>query len=96
VQYGGGRIQALCVITWNQDEIRPRVTAVRSSVLAAGSVWEELTPELDPVVIEALKSLTKTMNHNNTILAGYEKDMVVGSLLALHDRHPDGQLSTAV
>ncbi|WP_333749156.1 hypothetical protein [Streptomyces sp. IBSBF 2394] len=84
VQYGGHRIRALCVITWNEDEIRPWVAAVAPSVLGDGSAWEELTPELDPVVVEALKSLTKTINHNNTISAGYEKDMVVSSLLALH------------
>ncbi|MFD9068478.1 hypothetical protein [Streptomyces lasiicapitis] len=85
VQYGGHRIRALCVITWNEDEIRPWVTAVRPSILGDGSAWEELTPELDPVVVEALKSLTLTVNHNNTISAGYEKDMVVSALLALHD-----------
>ncbi|WDT88534.1 hypothetical protein H0E86_19860 [Streptomyces sp. SCSIO-PteL053] len=85
LQYGGKRIRALCVITWNEDEIRPWVTAVRPSILGDGSVWEELTPELDPVVVEALKSLTLAVNHNNTISAGYEKDMVVSCLLALHD-----------
>ncbi|MER7854546.1 hypothetical protein ABTZ98_18675 [Streptomyces bacillaris] len=84
-QYGGHHIRALCVITWNEDEIRPWVTAVRPSILGDGSAWEELTPELDPVVVEALKSLTLTVNHNNTISAGYEKDMVVTCLLALHD-----------
>ncbi|MFT9785984.1 hypothetical protein ACMZ5E_07090 [Streptomyces rhizosphaericola] len=84
-QYGGHHIRALCVITWNEDKIRPWVTAVRPSILGDGSAWEELTPELDPVVVEALKSLTLTVNHNNTISAGYEKDMVVTCLLALHD-----------
>jgi hypothetical protein len=84
-QYGGNRIRALCVITWNDDEIRPWVTAVKPSILGDGSVWEELTPELDPVIVEALKSLTLAVNHNNTISAGYDKDMVVSCLLALHD-----------
>lgn len=85
LRYGGKRIRALCVITWNEDEVRPWVIAVRPSILGDGSVWEELTPELDPVVVEALKSLTLAVNHNNTISAGYEKDMVVSCLLALHD-----------
>ncbi|MEI5036122.1 hypothetical protein RB201_36150 [Streptomyces sp. S1A(2023)] len=85
LQYGRNRIRALCVITWNEDEVRPWVTAVRPSILGDGSVWEELTPELGPVVVEALKSLTLAVNHNNTISAGYEKDMVVSCLLALHD-----------
>ncbi|MER6261719.1 hypothetical protein ABT203_19380 [Streptomyces sp900105245] len=85
VQYGGNRIRALCVITWNEDEIRPWVTAERPAILGDDSAWEELTPALDPIVVEALKGLTLTVNHNNTISAGYEKDMVVSSLLALHD-----------
>jgi hypothetical protein len=85
VQYGGRGIRALCVITWNEDAIRPWVSAVRPTVLGDRSAWEDLTPELDPVVAEAIKSLTLTVNHNNTISAGFEKDMVVSSLLALHD-----------
>jgi hypothetical protein len=84
VQYGGNRIRALCVITWNEDEIRPWVTAVRPAILGDGSAWEELTPALDPIVVEALTGLTLTINHSNTISAGYEKDTVVSSLLALH------------
>jgi hypothetical protein len=39
------------------------------------------------VVLEAMKSLTLTINHNNTISAGFEKDAVVSTLLALHDAH---------
>ncbi|WP_405731160.1 hypothetical protein OG607_32845 [Streptomyces sp. NBC_01537] len=85
VQYGGHGIRGLCIITYNEDEMRPWVTAVRPSILGDGSAWEELTPVLDSVVVEALKSLTLTVNHNNTISAGFEKDLVVSSLLALHD-----------
>jgi hypothetical protein len=32
-----------------------------------------------------VRSLTLTVNHNNTISAGFEKDTVVSTLLALHD-----------
>lgn len=32
-----------------------------------------------------MTSLTLTVNHNNTISAGFEKDMVVSTLLALTD-----------
>ncbi len=85
VRNGGRRIRALCVITWSEDAIRPWVTAVRPTLLGDGSAWQDLTPDLDPVVVEALKGLTATINHNNTISAGYENDMVVGALLALHD-----------
>lgn len=78
-------IKSLCVITWNEDNIRPWVTAMRPTILGDGSAWETLSPELDPIVVEALEGLTLTINHNNTISAGYEKDRVVEVLLALHD-----------
>jgi hypothetical protein len=85
VQHSAHDIRALCVITWNEHGLRPWVSSVRPTVLGDGSVWEKLTPELDPIVVEAMKSLTLTVNHNNTIAAGFEKDMVVSTLLALHD-----------
>lgn len=85
MRYAGPKIHALCVITWNEDAIRPWVSAVRPTVLGDGSAWEQLTPELDPLVVEAMTSLTRTVNHNNTISAGFEKDMVVSTLLALRD-----------
>lgn len=77
------RVRALCVITWNEDWIRPWVSATQPDILGDGSAWETTTSDLDPVVVEAMKSMTLTMNHNNTIAAGYEKDNVVGILLAL-------------
>ncbi|MFI7123033.1 hypothetical protein [Amycolatopsis sp. NPDC049868] len=85
IQAGGYHVRALCVVTWNADAIRPWVTAVRPTILGDDSPWMELTPELDGVVLEALKSITRTVNHNNTISAGFEKDQVVGTLLALRD-----------
>lgn len=85
VRYGAQRIRALCVISWDDDALRPWVSAVRPTILGDGSAWEDLTPELDPVVVEALKILTRRINHNNTIAAGVEKDHVVSTLLALHD-----------
>jgi hypothetical protein len=85
VQYSSKRIQALCVIAWNEDAIRPWVSAVRPTALGDGSAWEDLTPELDPVVVEAMKGLTQMVNHNNAISAGADKDRVVSVLLALHD-----------
>ncbi|GAB1813370.1 hypothetical protein [Mycobacterium sp. MUNTM1] len=85
VRFSSHMIRGLCVITWNADRIRPWVTQMRPDILGDGSEWENVTPELDPVVIEAMKSLTLTINHNNTIAAGYEKDDVVGVLLALRD-----------
>ncbi|MFB7543540.1 hypothetical protein ACFC0N_27055 [Streptomyces zaomyceticus] len=85
VAQSASRIRALCVLTWNEDEIRPWVTSVQPEILGHGAEWEEAAPNIGPVVIEALKSVTKTVNHNNTIAAGFEKDAVVSTLLALHD-----------
>lgn len=85
IQRGGHRIRALCVITWSEDRIRPWVRAMSPRILGDGSAWEDHEPlELDPVVVEALKDLTVTVNHSNAISAGFEKDMVVSALLALH------------
>lgn len=78
-------IKRLCVVAWNPDNLRPWVTAAQPLILGDGSEWETLTPALDPVVIEAMDDLTLTINHNNTISAGFEKDQVVSTLLALHD-----------
>jgi len=82
VRFGHG-IRALCVITWNENAIRPWVTAVDPVILGDGSAWENRTAALDPILIEALIDLTSMINHNNTIAAGYEKDEVVSILLAL-------------
>ena len=79
------RIRALCVLTWDEDEIRPWVTAAQPEILGDGSAWDKLKDPLDPVVLEALKSVTLTINLNNTIKAGYEKDDVVGVLRALYE-----------
>lgn len=85
VQHGGHRIRALCVITSNEDAIRPWVSAIRPTVLGDGSAREDLTPELDFIVVEEMKYLTSAVNHNNTISAGHEKDVVVSVLSALHN-----------
>lgn len=53
------RVTALCVIAWNEDEIRPWVTAVRPEALGDGSAWDEPVEPLDPVVVEALKSRSR-------------------------------------
>lgn len=85
VRTNGNRIRALCVVSWNEKKLRPWVSAVRPELLGDTSAWERTTPGLDPVVEEGMEVVTRTMNHNNTISAGYEKDEVVSTLLALHD-----------
>lgn len=82
VRFSSG-ISGLCVIAWNQENLRPWVQATQPDILGDGSPWEEDDAELDPVLVEALKGLTQTVNHNNTISAGFEKDQVVSVLLAL-------------
>lgn len=81
----GNSITALCVVSWSEGRLRPWVSVARPELLGDTSAWQEPAPALDPVVEEGMKSLTLTINHNNTIAAGYEKDDVVSTLLALHD-----------
>jgi hypothetical protein len=78
-------VTALCVISWN-DRLRPWVSASKPAILGDGSAWEDdvTDPGLDPILVEALEGLTLTVNHNNTISAGFEKDQVVSVLLALY------------
>lgn len=83
LRFGHG-IRALCVVSGNEDDLRPWVTAAKPTVLGDSSAWETRTPDLDPVLVEALKGLTSTINHNNTIASGDEKNDVVGVLLALN------------
>lgn len=83
-RFGRG-IRALCVLTGNPEEIHPWVAGADRAVLGDESVWARRSPNISPVVVEALRGLTATINHNNTISAGYEKEQVVGVLLALHD-----------
>ncbi|WP_306211078.1 hypothetical protein [Actinoplanes sp. RD1] len=79
------RIRALCVITYNEDKLRPWVLAAHPTILGDGSAWEDSTPGLDPLVVEALKDMTKGVTYNTIAARGHEKNVVVGALLALHD-----------
>lgn len=92
VQGNRNQIRALCVVSWIEDNLRPWVTQVQPEMLGDTTAWEAVTPRLDPVVEEAMKGITRSINHNNTISAGYDKDDVVSALLALHDAgyHLDG------
>lgn len=83
VRFSSHRIRALCLIAWSEDWLRPWVSAAKPTILGDGSAWETLTPDVDGLVVEAMKYLTLTVNHNNTISGGYEKDVVVSVLFAL-------------
>lgn len=79
-------VRALCVASWNQDEIGPWVVAARPELLSSAGDWTATTDlELHPDVKSQMTSITRIINHNNTISAGFEKGVVVKALLCLHD-----------
>lgn len=86
-------ITALCVVQWS-DRLRTWIAETGAAVLHELDLDEADREflgvadavELPPAVVEALKSVTRVVNHNNTISAGYEKDIVVRALLRLHDQ----------
>ena len=85
-------ITALCVVQW-ADQLQTWVKETGATVLHE----LDLDPDdrelfgikeavdLPPQVVEELASLTRVINHNNTIRAGFEKTVVVRALLRLHD-----------
>lgn len=80
------RITALCVASWNEGEVGPWVAASQAEALSTADEWARAAEmDLEPEVETALHSMTQALNHNNTISAGFEKSIVVSSLLRLHD-----------
>ncbi|USQ81568.1 hypothetical protein NF556_07960 [Ornithinimicrobium faecis] len=85
-------ITALCVVQW-ADHLSTWAKEVGATVLHEIELDEEdrvlwgivEVEELQPEVISALESMTRLINHSNTISAGYEKRVVVRELLKLHD-----------
>lgn len=82
--YNSYQVTALCVIAWGEDELLSWVSAARPELLGKTTSWD-MGDQLDPVVEAAMLNVTESINHNNTITGGYEKDDVVSALLALHD-----------
>lgn len=82
-----GALTALCVASWNHVEIGPWVASARPEILDSAQEEWESTPQmqLDPEVEEEMLSMTRLINHNNTISGGFEKSVVVKALLRLHD-----------
>ncbi len=83
LMYNSHQVTALCVIAWG-DELLSWVSAARPELLGKTLSWD-MGDRLDPVVEAAMLNVTKSINHNNTISGGYDKDDVVSALLALHD-----------
>ena len=83
LRYNSHQVTALCVIAWG-DELLSWVSSARPELLGKTTAWD-MGDQLDPVVEAAMRNVTESINHNNTISGGYEKDDVVSALLALHD-----------
>lgn len=84
LRYNSHQVTALCVIAWGEDELLSWVSAARPELLGKTTSWD-MGDQLDPVVEAAMRNVTESINHNNTITGGYDKDDVVSALLALHD-----------
>ena len=79
-------LSAVCVASWDQVELGPWVAAAQPDLLPSARDWQSIGPaELHPDVEAEMVSVTGLVNHNNTISAGFEKDVVVRALLRLHD-----------
>ena len=79
-------VTALCVASWNQLEIGPWVSAAQPELLSTAGDWAIMPiVELHLDIESEMVSITRIINHNNTISAGFEKDIVVKALLRLHD-----------
>lgn len=77
------KVNALCDVPGSMDDVRLRVTAskavdLRSGAAAAGP------PALNPVVEQAMLSLTSSLNHGNRLLGSYDKAEAITALQVLH------------
>jgi len=84
LRYNSHQVTALCVIAWGKDTLLSWVSAARPELLGKTTSWD-MGDQLDPVVEAAMRNVTESINHNNTITGGDDKDDVVSALLALHD-----------
>lgn len=85
MQFSSHYVRALCVISWDEDRLAPWAAIIQAELLGNLREWNPAIPDLHPAVSEEMEYLTRSINHNNTIAAGYEKDVVVRALLDLHD-----------
>lgn len=63
-------IRALCVVSWNENKLRPWVAYARPELLGDVSVWEVPIPMLDSEVEAEMRDATDRVNHNNSISGG--------------------------
>jgi len=97
MKFNSERVRALCLISWDEDRLAPWVAMMDAELLGNLRGWSPVVPDFHPVVLEEPGHLTTSINHNNTITGGYEKDDVVRVLLDLYDAgyELDGQSMSA-
>lgn len=86
VGHGWRRVSSIVVIESIPENLYPWVKFSNAEVLGDDSIWDDQSAEIHPVVALALRKMTGSVNHNNTVSgSGFEKDHTVGPLLRLHD-----------
>ncbi len=80
--------EGLCVVSWNEDDVRPWAAAAHPEILSPGTE-PAVVPQLDPVVKEGMKTMTLLVNPNNHLAGSFDRQVAVAILLTLHDaRYP--------
>jgi len=81
------RTTALCVIPWNDEGVAAWVRASNPELIGSNPVVVNMSRPLveDPVVEQALKTLTQSVNHANNLAGAPDKRDAVATLLILHD-----------
>jgi hypothetical protein len=76
-------VRALCVVPWAAGEVDAWATSA-SPELLLGAETRTVPAIADPVVVEALKSVTVMVNHGNALAGALDKRDAVASLTTLH------------
>jgi len=77
------RVTALCVVPWRLAEIREWISARAAAPLGHGAPSLTPSPPLDPVVLEALVSLTRLVNLSTGLGHPSDHAAAVGAFQAL-------------
>ncbi len=79
------RTTALCVVPWVKGEVDAWVEAVGPELLAGAEAPKADGDPLDPVVIEALKTLTSLVNHGNNLAGPLDRRDAVAVFRTLRE-----------
>jgi hypothetical protein len=86
MKFSASRVTALLVIGWTTPKQYPWAYFAGAEFIGNPDYWHTHDVHIHPVVERVMAGITRSVNHNNTIAAGTEKDWTVGPLLQLHDR----------